>query len=147
MANDNVSATEKEWVLAMAGSPLILAVDDQVGVRRLVEEVFKLAGYRVRTAAHGREALALIAEERPDLVLLDMRMPVMDGLETLRVLRRRYPELPVMVMTAVDDSDQVNETMAAGAQCCITKPFDVFKLRQIVEEALLREAASVGPEV
>lgn len=120
----------------MAESPLILVVDDQMGVRRLVQEVFKEVGYRVTTAANGQEALALVDVQKPALVLLDMKMPVMDGLETLRALQGLYPALPVLMMTAVGDGDRVNEALQSGARYFINKPFDVFELRRIVQEAL-----------
>ena len=122
-----------------AQAPLILVVDDQMGVRRLVQEVFREVGYRVATAVHGQEAMALCSVELPALVLLDMKMPVMDGLETLRTLRQLYPELPVIVMTAVGDGDRASEVLSSGARSCISKPFDVFELRELVQKALDEE--------
>jgi two-component system, response regulator, stage 0 sporulation protein F len=120
-------------------SPLILVVDDQMGVRRLIQEVFREVGYRVATAAHGQEAMALCAVELPALVLLDMKMPVMDGVETLRTLVGLYPDLPVVIMTAVGDGDRVSEVLSLGARSCISKPFDVFALRQLAEQILEEE--------
>lgn len=121
----------------MATQPrLILVVDDQMGVRRLIQEVFREVGYRVATAAHGQEAMALCSMEMPDLVLLDMKMPVMDGVETLRSMRHLYPELPVIFMTAVGDGERVNEVLSLGARNFISKPFDVFELRRLVSEVL-----------
>ena len=117
----------------------ILVVDDQFGVRRLVQEVFVGTGYPVVTAANGREALEIAAARPPVLVLLDMKMPVMDGLETLRKLKAADPNLVVMMMTAVGDQDRVQEALHSGAHTCIAKPFDVFALRDQVL-GLLREA-------
>lgn len=111
--------------------PLILVVDDQAGVRRLLEEIFAQSGLRVVSATNGEEALALAAARRPDLAILDVRMPVMDGVETLRHLRRVAPDLPVVMMTAVGDDDQVAAAMALGARTAVTKPFDVFRLREL----------------
>lgn len=122
-----------------AEAPLVLVVDDQMGVRRLIQEVFREVGYRVATAVHGQEALALCSVELPGLVLLDMKMPVMDGIETLRTLRHLYPELPVIIMTAVGDGDRVSEVLSMGARNCISKPFDVFELRQLVQQVLEEE--------
>jgi two-component system response regulator (stage 0 sporulation protein F) len=116
--------------------PLMLVVDDQVGVRRLIQAVFQEVGYQVVTAGHGQEALALAAGRRPDLVLLDMKMPVMDGPDTLRAMQRLYPGLPVVIMTAVGDGDRVSEVLAHGARSVIAKPFDVFQLRQMVQAIL-----------
>ncbi|HWH68868.1 MAG TPA: response regulator [Candidatus Sulfotelmatobacter sp.] len=120
-------------------APLILVVDDQMGVRRLIQEVFRGVGYRVATAVHGQEAMALCSVELPALVLLDMKMPVMDGVETLRTLRNLYPELPVIIMTAVGDGDRVSEVLSSGARSCVSKPFDVFELRQLVQQVLEEE--------
>lgn len=122
-----------------AEAPLILVVDDQMGVRRLIQEVFREVGYRVATAVHGQEAMALCSVELPALVLLDMKMPVMDGIETLRTLRNLYSDLPVIIMTAVGDGDRVTEVMGYGARNCISKPFDVFELRQLVQKVLEEE--------
>jgi len=120
-------------------APLILVVDDQMGVRRLIQELFREVGYRVATAVHGQEAMALCSVELPALVLLDMKMPVMDGVETLRTLHNLYPQLPVIIMTAVGDGDRVQEVLSIGARNCISKPFDVFELRQLVQKVLEEE--------
>ncbi len=117
-------------------SPLILVVDDQPAVRRLVQEVFHQAGYRVLTAANGEQALALTAAELPDLAILDVRMPVMGGVETLRRLQQLEPDLPVLMMTAVGDDAQVREALDLGARQALTKPFDVFRLRDLVRSLL-----------
>lgn len=122
-------------------TPLILVVDDQPGVRRLIQEVFRDIGHRVVTAANGQEAVAVAAIEQPDVVLLDMKMPVMDGLDTLRSLKSSYPALPILMMTAVGDGDRVQEALGSGAQTCISKPFDVFALRETVQKVLREEAA------
>ncbi|HWI53277.1 MAG TPA: response regulator [Symbiobacteriaceae bacterium] len=120
-------------------APLILVVDDQMGVRRLIQELFREVGYRVASAVHGQEAMALCSVELPALVLLDMKMPVMDGVETLRTLHNLYPGLPVIIMTAVGDGDRVQEVLSIGARNCISKPFDVFELRQLVQKVLEEE--------
>lgn len=117
--------------------PLILVADDQPGVRRLLAEILSDGPFRVAQAANGREALSLAAVERPALVLLDIKMPIMDGMKTLRVLRSLYPDLQVYMMTAVGDGETVDAALAAGASGCIAKPFDVFELRALV-------AAQVG---
>jgi two-component system, response regulator, stage 0 sporulation protein F len=113
-------------------APVILVVDDQPGVRVLVQAVLEEVGYRVVTAAHGQEAVDLIPRERPALALVDLKMPVMGGLETLGHIRARYPQIPVILMTAVDDGAEVDLALAAGARTTIAKPFDVFQLRDTV---------------
>jgi two-component system response regulator (stage 0 sporulation protein F) len=118
--------------------PLILVVDDQAGVRLLLREVFREIGYRVALAAHGQEAVVMASVEMPSLALVDLKMPVMDGLDTLRALKELDPALPVMMMTAVGEG-RVSEMLANGARDCITKPFDVFALRDLVQQVLQEE--------
>lgn len=123
----------------MPTEPHLLVVDDQYGVRRLIHELFSQAGYRVTLASNGREALDQVQANPPTLVLLDMRMPVMDGMEALRLLKQMRPDLRCIMMTAVEDEEQINQAMAAGAQACIAKPFDIFALRELVEGVLGKE--------
>jgi two-component system response regulator (stage 0 sporulation protein F) len=118
--------------------PLILVVDDQAGVRLLLREVFREVGYRVALAAHGQEAVAMASVELPALALVDLKMPVMDGLETLRALKELDPTLPVLIMTAVGEG-RISELLQNGARDCIMKPFDVFQLRDRVQQVLQEE--------
>lgn len=118
--------------------PLILVVDDQAGVRLLLREVFREIGYSVALAAHGQEAVVMASAELPALALVDLKMPVMDGLETLRVLKGLDPSMPVLMMTAVGEG-RLSELLENGARDCITKPFDVFALRDLVQQVLQEE--------
>lgn len=111
----------------------ILVADDQQGVRRLMQEIFKDPAYLVDVAANGQEALERARTARPDVVILDVKMPGMDGLETFLALRDQYPDLPVVMMTAVDNGDRVKQAMDRGAVCSITKPFDVYYVRDLIE--------------
>ncbi|MCL6450228.1 MAG: response regulator [Acetobacteraceae bacterium] len=113
----------------------ILVVDDQLGVRRLLREVFRLQGYRVVLASGGREAVGLARRVKPALALLDMRMPGMSGLETLDALRAVDPGLPVVIMTAVNDLE-AGQALARGAVRAISKPFDVREVRAMVDEII-----------
>lgn len=123
----------------MPTEPHLLVVDDQYGVRRLIQELFSQAGYKVSLASNGREALEQVQTNPPVLVLLDMRMPVMDGMEALRLLKQMHPDLPCIMMTAVEDGEQISLALSAGAQACISKPFDIFALRELVEGVLGKE--------
>lgn len=116
--------------------PLLLVADDQLSVRRLIEEVFSEIGYRVHHAANGQEATQLAVAEAPDIVLLDMRMPVMDGMDTLKAVKSVHPGMIIFMMTAVGDEAHLAELVAAGAHSCISKPFDVFALRDRIRAAL-----------
>lgn len=114
----------------------ILVVDDQFGIRVLLQEVLEREGYVVHPAVCGAEALALLREHAPDLVLLDMKIPGMDGLEILTRIRRLVPTQPVIMMTAYGELDLVKEASALGAIGHFTKPFDIDELRKSIAQAL-----------
>lgn len=107
----------------------ILVADDQGGVRRLLSEVFRRESYEVVLATNGREAIDMVLETHPEVMLLDMKMPGLDGLATLRELRRLGQQVQVILMTAYGELEIVNEAMALGAAMHITKPFDVNELK------------------
>ena len=115
-------------------STQILVVDDDPAIRTVVAEVLADEGYAIRTASNGEEALRTIDEATPALVLLDMRMPVMDGWGFASALRDRGFDLPILVMTAAQDAAQwAREVGAVGA---LAKPFDLNDLLDIVERTL-----------
>ena len=118
----------------------LLIVDDQAGVRRLLYEALCDEGYRVDTASSGPEAIRKISAKNPSLVLLDIKMPVMNGLETLEELRKLSPELPVVMMTAYGELDIVIEAKKRGVQHYINKPFDLNEVRYLVKGLLLEDA-------
>lgn len=117
----------------------VLLVDDQLGVRRLLQEIFVAEGYSVSTAANGIDALDKVREAEFDLALVDMKMPGMGGLELLRHLKARFPGMVVIIMTAYGELKVVNEALALGAYKCITKPFDIDELVKTVRTAFLRK--------
>lgn len=114
----------------------LLIVDDQMGVRRLLYEAFQEENYQIELAGSGFEALDKIDLKRPDLVLMDMKMPGMNGLEVLRELKNREIGLKVILMTAYGELEIVTEAMSLGIAQYITKPFDINEVRQIVKENL-----------
>ena len=102
----------------------VLAVEDDPNLLALLEMVLAEAGHRVRTAAHGAEALERVAEEMPGAILLDMRMPVMNGWEFARELRARYGHAcPIVVLTAAENAEQ--RAAEIGAEGWLAKPFDI----------------------
>lgn len=116
--------------------PLVLAVDDAPDVLDTLRVALSEAGYRVSVATNGLEALRRIEEEKPKLILIDMKMPVMDGWEFVSEFRNRYGRsVPITVMTAAEDSklraDQV------GADSYLGKPFDLSELYEVVEDTVL----------
>jgi CheY-like chemotaxis protein len=115
--------------------PLILIVDDDPDLLDLVGEVLVERGYRVALSRNGEEALDSIERDVPDLVLLDMRMPVMDGWTFARHLRERHGRsIPIVVMTAAEDSKLRADEI--GADSDLGKPFDLQQLHDVVEDTL-----------
>jgi two-component system KDP operon response regulator KdpE len=124
----------------MAAEPVVLAVDDEAGTLRLLRMELADQGFRVLTANTGEEALQIAEEQRPDIVLLDLIMPQMNGLEVMRRLRERV-NTPVLLVTARDgDSDKVRG-LEMGADDYIVKPFSPDELGARVRAVLRR---SVG---
>ena len=112
----------------------ILIVDDQKGVRRLLEELFKKDGWEVQLAADGKEAVERANEFLPDIILMDMKMPNMNGLEASRIILNNFSDLDIIMMTAYGEMDVVKEALDAGVKRCITKPFDIINLRDTVNQ-------------
>jgi two-component system response regulator (stage 0 sporulation protein F) len=112
----------------------ILIVDDQKGVRRLLEELFKKDGWEVQLAADGKEAIQRADEFLPDIILMDMKMPNMNGLEASRIILNNISDLDIIMMTAYGEMDVVKEALDAGVKRCITKPFDIINLRDTVNQ-------------
>ncbi|WP_018133022.1 response regulator [Effusibacillus pohliae] len=117
----------------------VLVVDDQYGIRVLLNEVLEKDGYQVFQAPNGPTALEIVKTSKPDLVLLDMKIPGMDGLEILRQIRVIEPNLKVIMMTAYGELDLIKEAMALGALTHFTKPFDIDELRKKVKEELVMQ--------
>ena len=112
----------------------LLIVDDQVGIRMLLQEVFEQSGYEVTVAANGDEALTIFSENSIDGVLLDMKIPRMSGIEILKRMKSVRPEVPVMMMTAYGELGLMEQARELGASLYFTKPFDIFKVRDAVLE-------------
>ncbi|NLC38265.1 MAG: response regulator [Clostridia bacterium] len=111
----------------------ILVVDDQKGVRQLLETFFTEQGMVTYLASNGEEALALMVDHQPDLVLMDVKMPVMDGVEALARMKEICPEQQVLMMTAYADEEKISQLLELGAVDCLVKPLDLNQLLQYVE--------------
>jgi two-component system alkaline phosphatase synthesis response regulator PhoP/two-component system response regulator VicR len=113
----------------------ILAVDDEPHIRRLVQVNLERHGYEVVTAADGKDALEKVASEKPDLVVLDVMMPYMDGFEVLQTLRKNAEtrELPVIMLTAKAQDADVFRGWQSGADLYLTKPFNPMELISFVK--------------
>jgi DNA-binding response OmpR family regulator len=128
----------------LANEPLVLAVDDEAGILRLIKLELTAQGFRVITAGGGEEALQLAEEQRPDIILLDVVMPGMTGLETLRALRERWT-IPVIMVTARDREIDKVRGLEMGADDYIVKPFGADEMAARIR-AVLRRAAGVDAE-
>jgi len=122
--------------------PKVLIVDDSVTIRRILGRALAEAGYQIEEAEDGREALERCRAELPDLVLLDIDMPVMDGLSTLRAMKddEKLRTLPVLFLTAHTGGEDVAAGLALGAHDYLRKPCDPAELRARVSTALRTKA-------
>lgn len=112
----------------------ILIVDDDPFIRATISEVLAEEGYTLATATNGAEGLDAVAGAMPAAVLLDMRMPVLDGWGFARALKERGVSLPIIVMTAAQDARRWSQEI--GAVGVLAKPFDLDELLRVVERAL-----------
>lgn len=109
----------------MPKRPTVLVVDDDAGIRETMSDILTLEGYTVVTADGGREAVALCAKRHFQFGLLDIRMPEMNGVETLRQIKRVDPKVRVIMVTGYDVGALAMEAMDAGAEAVFRKPLDV----------------------
>lgn len=114
----------------------ILVVDDEANLRRVLSAQLGREGYEVHTAEDGEKGLAILREHHIDLVITDLRMPKVDGMEILRQALLMDPDLPVVILTAFGTVDNAVEALKTGAFDYITKPFDQSEVKAIVRKAL-----------
>lgn len=125
----------------------ILAVDDEKHIVRLVQVNLERQGYEVVTANDGKEALEKVDSERPDLVVLDVMMPYMDGFEVLQNLRRNPStrDIPVIMLTAKAQDADVFRGWQSGVDCYLTKPFNPMELISFVKR-IFSSLDGTGPD-
>src|ERR1043166_7635201 len=118
----------------------LLIVDDELSMRQFLTHLFQREGHSIRVAENGRRAMETLRQQRADVIISDVRMPDMGGLELLRSARDLQPDVEVMVITAFDKHETGREAYLAGAFAFIQKPFDNDELKEIVSRALGRIA-------
>jgi len=123
---------------------VILEVDDDHDIRELVSRVLKADGYEVATASDGTQVLAIIATSKPDLVLLDMKMPGKSGSEVLKEIRLAHTKLPVILATGVADMEAASVALANGANGYLLKPFQRSELLRSIAETLASAASKTS---
>lgn len=114
----------------------LLIVDDQFGIRILLNEVFQKEGYQTFQAANGFQALDIVDKHSPELVLLDMKIPGMDGIEILKRMKAKDKDIQVIIMTAYGELDMIQEAKDLGAITHFAKPFDIDDIREAVRKHL-----------
>ncbi len=114
----------------------ILIVDDQFGIRVLLQELFQKEGYQTFQAADGKKALEIVTHQNPDIVLLDIKIPGMDGIEILKQIKAKDVNCRVLIMTAYGELDLIQEALDLGAVAYIAKPFDIMELRDVINKMM-----------
>ncbi|BAL26692.1 two-component system response regulator [Azoarcus sp. KH32C] len=116
----------------------VLIVDDDPRNRKLIETLLRVDGFEVKSADSGAAALAAVAAELPDLILLDLMMPDMDGFEVVRRLKAdpAANRVPIVMVTALDDSASRARLAAAGVERVLVKPVDRWQLKALMAELL-----------
>lgn len=123
----------------------ILVVDDDAGVTRMLRMLLESAGYQVHTKLDGASAIRYAAEERPDLIILDLRLPDMDGFEVCKTMRRVFLpwSVPIVMLTGMDQPVDQLRGFACGADVYLTKPCDNHHILRTIER-LFGEMANTG---
>lgn len=124
----------------MTQNRIVLIVDDEENIRLTLLETLASMGVQAKAAENGREALSMLSRRRFDLVLLDLKLPGLGGMEVLHEVARRSPNIPVVLITAHGDIGTAVAAMQAGADAFIEKPFTPQEIRALVARTLDREA-------
>ena len=136
----------------MSGNVRILIADDEASLRLVLQTAINKVGYYVDTVKNGKEALHMAQENHYDVVILDIRMPEMDGLQAFYEIHKIKPNLPIILMTAFGSSETAVDAMKLGAYDYILKPFNLEEVKIIVNRAihmqqLTREVVFLTQEV
>ena len=122
----------------MKSSVSILIVDDEEMMRNLLNRILSREGYKIMSAEDGVVALEVLKAEKVDIILSDMKMPRMNGFELLKIVKKEYPKIGVIIMTAYGDTYTVKDALLLGADEYITKPFKSYEISLVVERAYWR---------
>jgi DNA-binding NtrC family response regulator len=120
----------------MADKSRILVVDDQEDLRTVLSNELSSEGYDIETASDGDEAIASVQKSRFDLVLLDIKMPKVDGFEVLRFIKKNSPAVKVIMLTGFADLKNAIESKKLGAEDFVSKPYDLVDLLTTIERVL-----------
>ncbi len=124
----------------------ILIVDDEDDLRRFLAGEIQNAGHRVQQAANGVEAVLQVLDDRPDAVLMDIRMPKLDGIDALRILKHLDPALPIIMLTGQAGRGDMLLASQLGAQTCLLKPIQVDRLLESLEHGVVQQPPITNPK-
>ena len=127
-------------------SDLIMIVDDEAGVRDLLRDTLKIAGFETIEADNGMSALTVLRSNEPDLIIIDINMPLMDGFELVERLRATQDLVPVLMLTARGDQQDISRGLKLGADDYVIKPFGLEELILRVRAIIRRSKKSVEVE-
>ncbi len=113
----------------------ILVIDDEIGPRESLRILFK-DNYDVLVAGNGEEGIQAVKNSPPDLVILDLKMPGMDGIEVLQQIKTINPQAKVIILTGYGSPEAAKEAQRLGVTLYLNKPFDIFEIRQLVSEKI-----------
>jgi two-component system OmpR family response regulator len=131
--------------LNRSGGACVLVVDDEAGVRDLLGDALRIAGYSVSTATDGMSALTALRNAHADLLIIDINMPILDGFELLEQLRKKGDNTPALMLSARGEKTDVNRGLRLGADDYVTKPFGLEELLLRVG-AILRRSKAIAIE-
>ncbi len=114
----------------------ILVVDDEEALRTVLSSELRNAGYEVNTASDGDEAISVVQTKKFDLILLDIKMPKVDGFEVLKFIKQNFPSIKVIMLTGFADLKNAIESKKHGAEDFVSKPYDLVDLLTTIERVL-----------
>lgn len=120
----------------MPATTVVAVLDDEPEMRKALRRVLASRGFRVEEYQRGEDLLSAVGSHPPDCLLLDLRMPGLDGLDVLEALRSRHIRVPVVVVTALDEPDTEGQALQLGASACLKKPVDRAVLLSAIAEAI-----------
>ena len=127
----------------MAEKTRVLVVDDDISFAESLTDILMAKGYDAVAVNSGEEALEKIKERSFDVVLMDIKMPVMDGIQTFKEIKKLASSTTVIMMTAYSMDDLIHDALKEGAYACIYKPFDPKKIVEMVEEIVKKKKKEV----
>ena len=129
----------------MSDKPVILVIDDEAQIRRLLELTLESSGYAVRSVGTGKDGIAMAASERPEVIILDLGLPDLDGVEVLKKVRE-WSAVPVLILSVRDAESDIIACLDAGADDYLTKPFSVRELVARIKAVLRRSTKTPSNE-